>query len=295
LDFIVEQKRILPHTQAEFRRGRTTEDPLMDLISDLHGLRGAHRGRRMDKSPIALLLLDLEKAFERVDPWILLRSMHRLGIPPYLVKWYRGFLIDRRYRVKYGSSVSKVARFPLGVPQGSISGPLLFIIYLSTLTKKIARLNEPTIKHGEYADDISIWARVRTQADGSYNMKPLQRTLDVISNWSRRYGINVSTTKSAGVLFFKDFCHWSATGMDLSYRGLPIPWQKTGKALGIFFDNTIGFSPHCNEAIIKARRKLSLINKISGKRWGGSTGDMRAACLSQVIPILTYGSSVWGP
>ena len=171
LDFVVEQKGILPHTQAGFRRGRTTEDPLMDLISDLHGLRGAAGNpNHVDKSPMALLLLDLEKAFERVDPWILLRTLHRLRIPPYLVRWYRGFLIDRRYRVKYGCSVSKVARFPLGVPQGSISGPLLFIIYLSTLTKKIARLKEPTTKHGEYADDISIWARVRKQADGSYNI-----------------------------------------------------------------------------------------------------------------------------
>ena len=77
--------------------------------------------------------------------------MHRLGIPPNLVKWYHSFLIDRRYRVQYGSAVSKVARFTLGVPQGSISG-LLFTIYLSTLTKKINRLSEPTIKHGEYAE-----------------------------------------------------------------------------------------------------------------------------------------------
>ena len=70
LDFIVEQKGILPHSQAGFRRGRTTEDPLLDLISDVHDLR-AH-GKRVDKSPLALHLLDLEKAFERVDPWILL-------------------------------------------------------------------------------------------------------------------------------------------------------------------------------------------------------------------------------
>ena len=83
-------------------------------------------------------------------------------------------------------------------------------------------------------------------------MKPFQRTLDVISRWSHRYGINVSTAKSAGVLFFKDFRAWSATGMDLTYRDLPIPWQKTGKALEIFIDNTIGFSPHCNEVIVKA-------------------------------------------
>ena len=126
-------------------------------------------------------------------------------------------------------------------------------------------------------------------------MKPLKRTLDVISRWSSRYGINVSTSKSAGVLFCKDPRAWSAAGMELTYHDSPIPRQKSGKALGFFIDNTIGFTPHCNEVIAKARRKLSLINKISGKRWGGSTGDMRAACLSQVMPILTYGSSVWGP
>ena len=204
LDFIAEQKGILPHSQAGFRRGRTTEDPLLDLMSDIHDLR-AHR-QRVDKCPIALLLLDLEKAFERVDPRILLRTTHRLGIPPYLIKWYHSFLIDRRYRVKYGSAVSKIARFALGVPQGSISGSLLFTIYLSTLTKKISSLNKPTINHGEYVVDLSIWARVRKKTDGSYNMKPLQRTLDVISRWSSSYGINA--TKSAGVLFSKDHRSW---------------------------------------------------------------------------------------
>ena len=90
LDFVVEEKGILPHSQAGFRKGRTTEDPLLDLVSDIHNLH-AHTGIKVDKSPLALFLLELEKAFGRVDPWILLRIMQRLGIPPYLVKWYRSF------------------------------------------------------------------------------------------------------------------------------------------------------------------------------------------------------------
>ena len=92
LDFVVEAKEILPNSQAGFRKGRTTKDPLLDLINDIHNLR-AHIETGVDKSPITLLLLDLKKAFERVDPWILLRLVHRLGIPPCLVKWYRSFLI----------------------------------------------------------------------------------------------------------------------------------------------------------------------------------------------------------
>jgi len=146
--------------------------------------------------------------------------MQRLEIPRYLVKWYRrSNVIDRRYRVKFGGETTKWARLALGVPQGSISGPLLFTIYLSTLTTKIDRIMKPTVRHGEYADDISIWARVRKRADGSYNMAPLQRTLDTISRWSTRYGINVSTSKTKGVIFFKDHRGWSDTNMVLHYRG----------------------------------------------------------------------------
>ena len=63
----------------------------------------------------------------------------------------------------------------------------------------------------------------------------------------------------------------------------------SGNVLGILIDNTIGFTPYCD----KARRKLSLISITPN--WGGSTGDMRAACLSQVLPILTYVPSVWAP
>ena len=57
LDFVVEAKGILPHSQAGFRKGRTTEDPLLDLVSDIHNLR-VHTGKEVDKSPLALLLLD---------------------------------------------------------------------------------------------------------------------------------------------------------------------------------------------------------------------------------------------
>jgi len=127
------------------------------------------------------------------------------------------FLIDQRYRVKYGSGVSKCVRFALDVPQDSISGPLLFTIYLSTLTTKINRLNEPTIRHGEYADDLSIWARVLKRADGSCNMKPLQKALDAISRWSSRYSINVSTSKSVGIIGVGPLTTWfSLTATQLS-------------------------------------------------------------------------------
>ena len=132
LEDVVEMNQILPHSQAGFRRWRSTEDPPLDLISDLQDT----RARRNNKD-LLVILLDFEKAFDRVDPWILLKIMQDSGIPVYLLRWYRSFLMDRRYCVCVGTSYSKVVRFALGVPQGCISVPLLFALYLSTLTKEI--------------------------------------------------------------------------------------------------------------------------------------------------------------
>ena len=124
--------QLLPHSQAGFRRWRSTGDPLLDLVSDLQDT----RARRSDKD-LLLILLDFEKAFDKVDPWILLRILLDKGIPVYLLRWFWSFLMDRRYCVCVGTSYSKTVRFALGVPQGSISGPLLFALYFSTLTTEI--------------------------------------------------------------------------------------------------------------------------------------------------------------
>jgi hypothetical protein len=95
----VERRQLLPHSQAGFRRWRSTEDPLLDIVSDLHDTR-ACRGNK----DLLVILLDFEKAFDRVDPWILLKTMQDIGLPTYLLRWYRGFLMDRRYCVCVGTS-----------------------------------------------------------------------------------------------------------------------------------------------------------------------------------------------
>jgi hypothetical protein len=188
----VERRQLLPHSQAGFRRWRSTEDPLLDIVSDLHDTR-ARRGNK----DLLVILLDFEKAFDRVDPWILLKTMQDIGLPSYLLRWYRGFLMDRRYCACVGTSYGKVVRFALGVPQGSISGPLLFALYLSTLTKEIRSVVPRQVRTVEYADDVNIWVQLDRTQDNRYDTGRAQLTLDTISNWSERYGINVSISQDA--------------------------------------------------------------------------------------------------
>ena len=97
LEDVVERNQMLPHSQAGFRRWRSTEDPLLDLVSDLHEV----RARQSDKD-LLVILLDFEKAFDKVDPWIMLRILIDKGVPIYLIRWFRSFLTDRRYCVCVG-------------------------------------------------------------------------------------------------------------------------------------------------------------------------------------------------
>ena len=295
LEDVVERNQILPHSQAGFRRWRSTEDPLLDLISDLHDTR-ARKGNK----DLLVILLDFEKAFDRVDPWILLKTMRDVGIPTYLLHWYRSFLMDRRYCVCVRTSYSKVVRFALGVPQGSISGPLLFALYLSTLTKEIRSVVNRQVRTVEFADDVNLWTRLDRKQDGSYYTSQVQLALDSISDWSERYGINVSISQSAVDTKTYGFLHQAKQGKatppdDLVYRGLALTFKDEAKLLGVTFDQKLNFDKHVKNVTDAAKRKLVCISKIVGKDWGGSTGDTRAACLSQVWPILTYACSVWVP
>ena len=83
--------------------------------------------------------------------------------------------------------------------------------------------------------------------------------------------------------------------VNLTYRGIPLAIKDEAKMLGVTFDHNLIFETHVKNIANAAKLKLACINKIIGKEWGGSTGDTRAVCMTQVWPILTYACSVWAP
>ena len=222
------------------------------------------------------------------------------GIPVYLLRWYRSFLLDRRYCVCVGTSYSKIVRFALGVPQGSISRPLLFALYLSTLTTEIRAAGNHDVRTLENADDVNIWLRLRRNADNSYDTTQAQNALNVFSTWSENCGINVSitdsinVTKTYGFIYAANLCR-PPPPVNLTYRRITLAIKDEAKMLGVTFYHNLNFETHVKNITSTAKLKLACINKIIGKDWGGSTGDTRAACMTQVWHILTYACNVWAP
>ena len=97
------------------------------------------------------IFVDLQKAFDTVDPTILLNKLHNYGIRGIANKWFESFLTNRKQTVTINNSTSEMLNIEVGVPQGSVLGPLLFSIYINDLPNSIRFCNSHL-----FADDTCI-------------------------------------------------------------------------------------------------------------------------------------------
>ena len=142
----------------------------------------------------ALCLLDLSAAFDTIDHSILI---HRLsswfGFKGTVLSWLQSYLSSRNFVVNIKPSLSASLPLHQGVPQGSVLGPLLFILYTTPLSSLIS---DSSVKHHLYADDTQLFISFAA-SDFSTNISHLRATIDLVSNWmsSNLLSLNQSKTE----------------------------------------------------------------------------------------------------
>jgi hypothetical protein len=142
---------LLPPLQSGFRPGHSTETAVLKVLTDIR-----HAVDRGDVA--ALVLLDLSAAFDTVDHEILLQRMSTsFGIQDTAIRWFRSYLINRKQFVRLADT-SSLSNVISGVPQGSVLGPLLFILYTADL---IALIETHDLPAHLYADDTQIYGSCR--------------------------------------------------------------------------------------------------------------------------------------
>ena len=137
------------------------------------------------RQPADVIYLDFAKAFDKVSHELLLVKLLAYGIPTPLVNWIRAFLRDRKQRVVIGDASSEWMPVTSGVPQGSVLGPLLFVIFINDLPEVCIAICKL------YADDTKLMSSVKRQED----MDNLQKDLDSLVDWSSKWQMSFNLDK----------------------------------------------------------------------------------------------------
>ena len=279
---LVEHLRVndlMPEHQSAYRKCHSTETALLKVSSDV--LIAA------DSGMVTLLaMLDLSAAFDCVDHLILLTRLDRsFGISATALEWIRSYLGQRTQRVRYNGQVSATALLEFGVPQGSVLGPLYFLLYSADVFLLADRHGFKI--HG-YADDIQLYSHCPTREMDSLTRR-MSACIDDIRSWmlSNRLRLNSSKTEVIwlGSRRRLDVC--SVEPIVIS-GSIVRPASKV-RNLGVIFDSSLTFSDHATQL---AGRCYYYLRQIRGIRRSLTVDSCHALVRALILSRLDYCNSL---
>jgi len=259
--------------QSGFRPGDSTVLQLTYIVHQIH--EAIDRGNE-----VRTVFLDISKAFDRVWHDGLLFKLEKLGIGGVLLQWFRSYLSGRKQRVVIEGSQSSWKEIKAGVPQGSVLGPLLFLIYINDIANN---LDSDCFL---FADDTLLIDEVTVSPDAS--AAKLNRDLVRISSWADNWLVtmNASKTKSMTFSLKKD----KPFHPPLSMSGKTIEVIDTHEHLGVSLSSDITWKAHISKIYQKASKKLNLLK---GLKLTLSRKTLEVLYKSLVRSNLEYADIVW--
>ena len=221
--------------QSGFRPKHSTETALVKITNDL--LRAADSGLLT-----ILILLDLSAAFDTISHSLLLDRLADIGITGAALRWFTSYLTDRQQFVQLKDHKSGCSGVTLGVPQGSVLGPLLFIIYLLPLG---TILRHHGIHFHCYADDTQVY--ISSKPSAAIPPTSLTTCLEDIRSWMSRNFLKLNANKTEALLIGSKSTLTKSqhtTAPPIIIDGFPVPFSPQVKSLCVILDSTLSFTPH---------------------------------------------------
>ena len=266
---------ILTWFQHGFQAGRSSETQLAVTMHDLHKL--ADLGTQVD-----IGILEFSKAFDIVPHTWLLNKLQFYGINDEVCCWIRNFLEGRTQRVMVDGVFSLEENVDSGVPQGTVLGPLLFLLFINDIT---TNLNTGT-RIRLFADDCLIYRAIHSIQDQIL----LQQDLDTLQSWSMTWGMKFNPSK-CNIL-------WTRQGpkgtLNRFYQlhGEILAEVPTAKYLGVNISNNLSWTPHVDYVVKKANQKLGFLRR---NLRGSPVSSKCLAYTSLVRSGLEYATPIWDP
>lgn len=222
---------------------------------------------------VAILALDYSKAFDTISHRILIQQLLDLQFPTKFINWLKSYLTNRKQKIKVNDIISSEETVKSGVPQGSILGPYLFILYINSLK------SEYCIK---YADDTTIILPIYTDVGESNNS--LNRSYDEIKKKSVELGLRLNEEKSKLLIIKKK-------PFDSEQVYVPgVSKVKKLKLLGLHFEENLNWSTHINSVITRCSKQSYAFRLMRPLL---TPQQMTIAFSGLVQPIIYYAAPVW--
>ena len=237
-------KNILYNSQYGFRHNHSTTMAVMELVNKIL------LGFENNNSTLAVFL-DLSKAFDTIDHSILLHKLAYYGIRGTALEWFKSYLYNRRQSVCYKGVQSENMDIHCGVPQGSVLGPLLFILYTNDFSKCLVNA-EALI----FADDTTISL---TNKDTNTLYEDMTSELLNMSDWFKANKLSLNLSKTNHVFFSKQYQENLPV---LKCEHNVIENKKVVNFLGLKIDNCLNWSEHCKYLVTKLSSANYILNAV---------------------------------
>jgi hypothetical protein len=269
----VDSNRLLPAHQFGFRKRHSTIDQTHRVVHRIHAA-------LEHKQYCSAAFIDISQAFDKVwHPGLLYKLRRTLPLPYFLI--LQSYLHHRHFLVKVANAISDLTSINAGVPQGSVLGPLLYILYTADFP------SSPDTLTATFADDTVI---LTTASDPTEASHLLQADLLAVQTWLHKWRLKANATKSVHVTFTLR----RATCPPVHLNDVQLPQSDDVKYLGLHLDRRLTWRRH----IFAKRKQLGLtlakMNWLLGRRSHLSLTNKLLLYKMILKPIWTYGIQLWG-
>lgn len=269
------ENNVLSTYQSGFRKKHSTETAVIYLVD--------HILEHMDKQEITgAVFIDLKKAFDLVDHECLLYKLEHYGIRGQSLDWFRNYLTNRTQKVNYANELSSSLILDFGVPQGSVLGPLLFVLHINDLPKCLLNCSISM-----YADDTIIYC---SGPDTNEIMRILQDDLNRVAQWMVNNRLVLNQSKTKVILFGTKQKLENVSGFTIKLHGHDIERVRKFSYLGVMLDEQISWKEHTEVVCNKVAKRLGLLSRI---RSCLTLEASKCVYNSLVLPVFDYTDAVW--
>ena len=269
----VETNSLLSEGQYGFRRNRGTNHALLELVEKI-------TNATENKKVTVGVFVDLKKAFDTIDHSILIKKLMHYGVRTNSIKWIESYLNHRTQYVKFNNSCSDQMKMLCGVPQGSILGPLLFILYINDICN-VSNVLEFIL----FADDTNIFC---SGNDIITLRRVVNDELKKLNTWFDFNKLSLNVKKTNYMIFTSRVVQ---NELELYINNEKIEKVQSTKFLGVVIDDKLNWKEHIARVKGKLSKCIAIMHKV---KYVLNSTTLLIIYNSLFLPYLSYCLEIWG-